>query len=103
MLALWVFGWVLFVDALRLWVDRPTALVAGALLATMPAWGNWSMMARGYHLGGFVTAQVCFWWVARVRADGSTGSARMIVAGALLALLALTQALFLVGVLPFVG
>src|SRR6185436_8885363 len=52
-LALWILGWVLFVEAVRLWVDRPTALVAGALLATMPAWGNWSMMARGYHLGGF--------------------------------------------------
>jgi hypothetical protein len=101
MLALWIVGWAFFVLAVHRWCDAATAIVAGVLLATSPAWGNWSMMARGYHVGGFVLAQILLWWLSTLRAKPRIPAPQLFVTAGLLALLALTQALWLVAVMPF--
>lgn len=61
MLSFWSVGWVFFVLALNRLSGGQMALAAGALLIVCPAWGSWSMMARGHYVSGFVIACLSCW------------------------------------------
>jgi hypothetical protein len=58
MLTLWCGGWVFFTLALDHFVNRLTALGASLLLIFCPAWGAWSLMARGGYITAFVLTSV---------------------------------------------
>lgn len=64
MLVIWALGWLFAVLTVRrLWGNR-AAVVAAALLATCPAWGAWSMKARGGYVTAFAFAQAAVWLTA---------------------------------------
>ena len=103
-LFLWITGWSFFLFGTRRLTDTPTALIASLLLAGCSAWGLWSTLARGYHVGGFMLCQFCYWQFARLfktAALPGTGSGSSALLGASVGLLFLTQKLWFISFLPF--
>jgi hypothetical protein len=104
-LFLWIGGWLLFVCGVRRLAGTSAALVAGYLLLSAAAWGLWPTLARGYHVGGFAIAQLCFWLVAGLynRPPEKPQLSRVLVLGISAGLLFMTQKIWLLSILPFIA
>lgn len=104
---LWLFGALfLTLAARRLGGDR-AGILAALLIAFCPAWGAFSLKARGYYAASFLLAHLGLWMTACLpdaEAEGrSKHSVRLELAtlGAIAALLLLSQFIWLLGLLPF--
>jgi hypothetical protein len=64
MLALWAAGWAFFALALLRLLPRRGAMLGALLLATCPAWGAWSTMARGGYVTMFALSGLWLWLFA---------------------------------------
>ncbi len=60
MLTFWSLGWAATAAASSLWFGRKASLVSGSLLALMPAWGAFSLYARGGYLTAFLITGILF-------------------------------------------
>jgi hypothetical protein len=105
-LALWVVGWSFFLFGTRRLTNTVTALIAGFLLLGCSAWGIWSTLARGYHVGGFMLCQFCYWQFANLYKSDALPGTRLLrfgLLGASAALLFLTQKIWFISFLPFLA
>ena len=105
-LSLWIMGWSFFLFGTRRLTDTNTALIASLLLLTCSAWILWSTLARGYHVGGFMLFQLCFWQFASLYKSDSLSkvdSGRFVWLGLSVGLLFLTQKLWFISFLPFLA
>ncbi len=103
MLLLWLFGGGFLVAAARRLNGDRAALLAAILLVSCPAWGAWSLKARGGYLTAFACANGALW----LALDRRTFSPRRellqdAAMGVLSGLCMVSQALWLVPLAPFV-
>lgn len=94
----WLGWWGFFRASVRL-VNRPMAIFLSLLLLVVPAWGLWAMKARGGYLTAFAASQWALWALLAERRK----SAHWLVVGASLALVYLSQRLWLLPVVPFLA
>lgn len=99
-LMLWCTGWLFFALAVRRLSGRTVACWAAVLLALAPAWGAWSMMARGGYVTAFSLTGFCFWVLVCIRGSGHRRTARAFLLGAGLGLLGLAQVIWLLAFAP---
>jgi len=96
-------GWVFFTLTVKKFSNATAAAIAGLLLILCPAWSVWSMMARGYHVSGFVWSQLCLFFVARLYQDDIEKKVLPCgILGVCLGLLLLIQGIWFVSLIPFV-
>ncbi|MGI9309627.1 MAG: hypothetical protein ACR2P6_10215 [Gammaproteobacteria bacterium] len=100
-LLLWLLGWSFFLLGTRRLTNTYSALLAGLLLLSCPAWATWSLLARGYHIGGFALAMCCFWQFTRLYPSDQRQLASSALLGACLGLLLMTQAIWFLSLCPF--
>jgi hypothetical protein len=100
-LALWTTGVLFLFLALAARAGRKRAFWIAAVLVLTPAWAVWSMKARGGYLASFAATGVFAWMLTLTERRRSL--AWWVVAGALTALIELSQPLWLPGLLPFVA
>jgi hypothetical protein len=100
MLALWTAGVLFLFLALSRVAGAGPSFVMLCLFALNPAWAVWSMKARGGYLTAFAATSVLLWLLAW---DESRTERRWATAGALTAVIAMAQPLWLPGVLPIVA
>jgi hypothetical protein len=103
MLALWSVGWIGFVLTLRrLDATRETSAFA-ALLLLCPAWGTWSLLARGGYVTAFALTHLLLWALVALQRERSAKPHALLWMGVGLALLALAQPLWLLAFGPFLA
>lgn len=101
MLFLWALG-VFFVGAaIRNWAGRRAAVLGTLLLVFCPAWAMWSMKAGGGYVSAFFLTGLILYLLSLLgRGDGSDRVLSAVLGGAL-SILAFTQPLFLLPLVPF--
>ncbi|RJP30584.1 MAG: hypothetical protein C4547_16545 [Phycisphaerales bacterium] len=99
-LSLWAVGAVLYVLAVGRWQGPRVALAAGALLVLCPAWGAWSMKARGGYVTAFAAAGLATWLIARVDAGAGRIRALLALLGVALGLILLAHPFWLIATGP---
>lgn len=101
MLTLWTIGVVFFYKALTAIQDnKRNALLITILLIAAPAWGLWSMKARGGYLTAFTFSTIVLYLLYDKRI--SSRNISYVVIGALTYLIYESQQLFLSGLIPLV-
>ena len=100
---LWAVGWCLFVLAARRWAGAAAACSAGVGLALCPAWAAWSLKARGGYITAFVCMSLCLWLIATLCADRRPRIGRCVTLGIALAVILLSQPIWLPTSLPFLA
>jgi hypothetical protein len=115
MLGLWIAGVVFLSLAVWRWSCRSAAVLVAALALFCPAWGAWSMKARGGYITAFVATSIALWLIGRHGAPGSgfgvqrsdscdsraRALAHWIGIGVCVAIAALGQPLWALGLSPF--
>ena len=99
-LCLWALGSLALILAVRKLAGARAAGLAAVLVVLCPAWGTWSMMARGYHVAGFTLTGLCLWGLACL---GKSERPRAGISGVLgigLGSLVLTQAIGFLSLAP---
>lgn len=99
MLMLWAAGWVFLVLAVRNFSGTRAAAIAGLLLIFCPAWGIWSMKARGGYLTAFALSNLFLWMLSKPRQNHAIFAAL----GGCLGLIYFSQPLWIVGLAPFIA
>lgn len=99
MLVIFWFGWLGFFKSTSRLINRNTAVFLSLLLIVVPAWGIWSMKARGGYLTAFAAANWVLWALAKDKRKPLDWF--LVGAGAALAYLA--QVLWLIPLIPFVA
>jgi hypothetical protein len=100
MLAIWALGGTFMALAARRTAGPRAGWAAAWLLASSPAWGEWSMKARGGYLTAFLFSGALLWLLARGEPAGRRGIALPALAGALAAGIYLAQPLWLAAAIP---
>lgn len=100
MLALWTVGVLFFFFALSKVIGTPRSFAATAVLLLNPAWAAWSMKAGGGYITAFTASAVLVWLLLQHRERETV--MRWIAAGALTAVIDLSQPLWLPGLVPIV-
>jgi hypothetical protein len=101
MLLLWATGWVFFVLAVRKFADMTTTCIAGCLLIFCPAWGIWSMMARGGYVTAFMLTNICLWIFSRLYQSKHPAKSSYALLGICIGTLYLAQPISLLSFSPF--
>jgi hypothetical protein len=100
MLALWTTGIVFFYKTLRQLCNSQTiCLLVTILFIFTPAWGAWSMKARGGYLSAFTTTWLLTYLLFNKKAGGQL---YFTLAGLLPPVIFMSQALWLPGLLPLI-
>lgn len=102
MLVLWSAGLVLFPLAVRRLAGERAAVLAAFLLPFCPAWGAWSMKARGGYVTGFLFTNLALWMIGALVREARPRPARAAGLGATCAVVALCQPLWVNALGPFV-
>ena len=102
MLLLWGSGWLIFVMAVARLGGRRAAWIAGLLLILCPAWGAWSMKARGGYLTAFILSSLALWLLGGVMRSRRPRIGANLAFGCCLGAIFLAQATWLFGLAPFV-
>jgi len=102
MLCLWTIGVLFFYKALRQ-INAPdsfTPLLISLVLALLPAWAIWSMMARGGYLTAFTLSNICLFMLFRQSKQNAFFS--FLIPGFLCVLIYESHALWLPGIIPVI-
>jgi len=99
-LLLWAVGGAFLVAAAARLGSRASAWWALALLATCPAWLEWSMKARGGYVTAFLFFSASVWLVVRLRGRGGWP---WLLLGACCTVVLFAQAFWFPGLLALVG
>lgn len=100
MLLLWALGGAFLVAAAARLGNRASAWWALGLMATSPAWLEWSMKARGGYMTAFLFFSASVWLAARLRGRGGWP---WLALGACCAVVLFSQALWFPALLALVG
>ncbi len=102
MLLPWLAGACFLVAAVRRMEGDRAAWLAVLFVAACPAWGAWSLKARGGYVTAFFLAHVAVWIaVGRPTASERGRLARLFLLGALTGLVMIAQALWAIVLAPF--
>jgi hypothetical protein len=103
MLGLWIAAVAASVATVRNLGGPRSAVITGLLLVLLPAWGVWSLKARGSYLTAFLFAQLALWLLSRLRPDEQPRTAfEALAVGVCLAIVYFAQPLWLPALLPLV-
>ncbi len=102
MLVLWSLGWIFFVLAIRRLSNLRIACIAGCVLISCPAWGAWSMMARGGYVTAFLFANLALWLFASSYKAETPRLGLHALLGACSGVLLLAQPITLLALGPFI-
>ena len=103
MLALWSGGWIGFFLTLRRLDETRASTALAALLLLCPAWGTWSLLARGGYVTAFLLTHLLLWALVALRHERDARPSALLGMGAGLALLALAQPIWLLAFAPFLA
>ncbi len=102
MLVLWGLGWLFLVLAVRRLAKNTTAAcIAAFALILCPAWGAFSMKARGGMVTAFVFTYLSLWIVAQLYDDSRPRRAACVAIGVSAGLVCLAQPIWILGLVPF--
>ena len=101
MLLIFCCGCLVFGRGVRAWSTPRAGLIASLLLATQPAWGVWSMKARGGYLSALIVASAALWLMGSLARRRDASLSGMFGVLALMALTWICQPLWTPALLPF--